>query len=169
MTIEEINRRIAESEETIKVCEMSGSAKGAELARSRIRHLEVLKKEKEDRTMIGYCRFCGQSVMVDADADATEEHLNDLATDKCRCDGAMHFAWKKRVLEEFDQDIEVMFKDGDDLKGIIAQAGAMIINQEISSVSIKVKAGKTIGVGMKDKGLHIKITEKNTMENISYG
>ena len=139
------------------------------MARQRIQKLETMKKEKEGKAMIGYCRFCGQSIMVEADADASEESLNDLATERCRCDGAATFAWKKRVLEEFGQDVEMMFKEDDDLKEVITRAGALILDQDISSVSIKVKAGKTIGVGMKDKGLHIKITEKSTMENISYG
>lgn len=169
MTIEEINKRIAESEETVKICEMSGSKSGAELARARIRHLENKKKEKEERTMVGYCLFCGQARMIEADEGTPEDQRNALATEKCNCDGAVHFAWKNRVLEEFNQDIETMFKEGDDLKGLISMAGEMIINKDIGSVNIKVKQGQTIGVGMKDKGLHIKVTNKSTMENISYG
>ena len=47
MTEEEINRRIEESEETLKICEMTGSETGAELARGRIRKLKGMKMEKE--------------------------------------------------------------------------------------------------------------------------
>ena len=31
----------------------------------------------------GFCKFCGQAYMVDADPEATEEELNEMATAKC--------------------------------------------------------------------------------------
>ena len=49
----------------------------------------------------GYCKFCGQAYMVEADPDATTEELNELATDKCGCDASARYAWKKSTLEVF--------------------------------------------------------------------
>lgn len=43
------------------------------------------------------------------DPGMTEEELNQLATSICECQGATHEAWKKSVLEEFGQNLEVLF------------------------------------------------------------
>ena len=118
----------------------------------------------------GFCKFCGQAFMVDADPDATEAELNELATAKCTCDGATNYAWKNSVLGVFAQDLEVVFgKENGDTKELFRTAGEMIMNGRIKSISCKQSAGKTLGLKMKDKGLCITVTEKSTMENISYG
>ena len=36
----------------------------------------------------GYCKFCGQAYMVEADEDASKDEINELATAKCDCQGA---------------------------------------------------------------------------------
>lgn len=118
----------------------------------------------------GFCKFCGQAYMVEADTEATEAELNELATAKCTCEGATNYAWKQDVLTVFSQDLEVVFGgENGDMKALFRKAGEMIINGKIKSISAKQSAGKTLGLKMKDKGLCITITEKSTMENISYG
>lgn len=98
MTIEEINKRIAESEETVKICEMSGSKSGAEMARARIRKLETMKLEKktEDikdelermerkerpmkkKSRLTLANLCGGAVqeMVDRALDAVGKNITD--------------------------------------------------------------------------------------------
>lgn len=118
----------------------------------------------------GFCKFCGQAYMVDADPDATEADLNELATAKCTCEGATNYAYKNSVLAVFAQDLEVVFgKENGDLKELFRAAGEMIMNGRIKSFSAKQSAGKTLSLKIKDKGLCITVTEKSTMENISYG
>lgn len=98
MTIEEINKRIAESEETVKICEMSGSESGAELARARIRKLETMKLEKKTegikdelermerkerpmkkKSRLTLANLCGGAVqeMVDRALDAVGKNITD--------------------------------------------------------------------------------------------
>ena len=98
MTIEEINRRIAESEETVKVCEMAGNKEGADLARGRIRKLKGMKTEKtaagqkaelekitrKERPMrkknrLTLANLCGGAVqeMVDRALDAVGRNIAD--------------------------------------------------------------------------------------------
>ena len=97
----------------------------------------------------GFCKFCGQAYIVDADPETTEEELNELATAKCSCDGALAAAWKESVLEVFRQDLEVVFgKENGDIKKLDE---------------------KSLNLKMKNKGLCITVTEKSKMENISYG
>lgn len=118
----------------------------------------------------GFCKFCGQAYMVDADPDATKEDLNELATAKCDCEGATAYAWKNSVLAVFAQDLEVVFgKENADMKELFRHGGDMIMNGRIKSFSAKQGAGKTLSLKMKDKGLCITVTERSTMENISYG
>lgn len=98
MTEEEINRRIAESEETVKVCELSGNETGADLARGRIRKLKGMKMEKtaagqkaelekitrKERPMrkknrLTLANLCGGAVqeMVDRALDAVGRNIAD--------------------------------------------------------------------------------------------
>lgn len=96
MTKEEIDQRIAESEETLRICEMSGSESGAELARARIRKLKAMMLEKtvagqkqqlekrEERPMrkknrLTLANICGGTVqeMVDRALDAVGKNITD--------------------------------------------------------------------------------------------
>lgn len=118
----------------------------------------------------GFCKYCGQAYMVDSDQDTTEAELNELATAQCTCEGAINHAWKKAVLEVFSQDIEVVFGEKNaDIKKLFGEAGEMIMNGRIKTLSVKQSDEKTLALKMKDKGLCITVTEKSRMENISYG
>ena len=119
--------------------------------------------------MIGYCRFCGQSRMVDGDPGMTEEELNQLATSICECQGATHEAWKKSVLEEFGQNLEVLFGKRPGLKKLLAAAGEMIMDGKLKKLTVTEAEGKTIALAIKDKGLCVTITEKTKEETISHG
>lgn len=119
--------------------------------------------------MIGYCRLCGQSRMVDGDPEMSEEELNQLATSICTCPGAVHDAWKNAVLEEFGQNIEVLFGKKPELKDLMADAGDMIMSGRIKKITITEAQGKTIGLATKEKGLCITITSKTKEETMSYG
>ena len=117
----------------------------------------------------GFCKFCGQAYIVDADPETSEEELNELATAKCDCEGALTYAWKESVLQTFRQDLEVVFgKENRDMKELFSKAGSMIMQGRIKTLTIKQPGDKTMGLKMKDKGLCITITEKSKTENISY-
>ena len=118
----------------------------------------------------GFCKFCGQAYIVDADQEATEEELNELATAKCSCEGALAAAWKESVLEVFRQDLEAVFgKENGDIKKLFGQAGEMIMRGRMKSLTVKQSDEKSLNLKMKNKGLCITVTEKSKMENISYG
>lgn len=119
--------------------------------------------------MLGTCRFCGQQIMVDADPDATEDELNILATSRCECPGAVHEAWKELVLEEFNQNLEVLFGRKPGIKKLMAAAGELVADGKIKKLSITESQGKTIALGVKDKGLCVAITNRTKEETISYG
>lgn len=118
----------------------------------------------------GFCKFCGQAYMIDADPEATEQELIEIATSKCRCDGALQYAWKESVLAVFSQDLEVVFgQEKGDIKKLFRAAGEMIMDGRIKTISVKETGEKTLGLKMKGNGLCITVTEKSKMENISYG
>ena len=119
--------------------------------------------------MIGYCRFCGQSRMVDGDPTMSEEELNQLATSICECSGATHEAWKNSTMEVYDQDLEVLFGKRPEIKKLMHYAGEQILDGKMISLSIKQSGEKSIGLRLKDMGLQVKISNKTTMENISHG
>lgn len=61
--------------------------------------------------MKGTCKFCGQMRMVKADVNATEEELNELAVEDCKCDGAQHFRKKRTEAEIAKCNIDNLFAD----------------------------------------------------------
>ena len=119
--------------------------------------------------MIGYCRFCGQSRMVDSDPGMTEEELNKLATSECTCPGATREAWKNSVLEVYDQNLEVLFGKKPELKKLMREAGKLIMSDGIKKINITEVQGKNIAVNLKDNGLCVTITNRTKEETMSYG
>ena len=118
---------------------------------------------------IGFCKYCHQGINVDANPGATEEELNQLATSICECPGATHEAWMNMVLEEFDQNLEVLFGKKPKLKKLLWAAGEMIMAGQMKKLSVTESQGKTIALAIKDKGLCVTITNKTKEETISYG
>lgn len=178
MERETIEKRIAESEKTMEICKLCGNERGYKMAQDRVNSLrekltggpEAIEERKEIETMTGCCRFCGQYITVEADPDTPEAMLNELATRKCKCEGAEIYAWKLSTLEVFGQDLETVFGDDkQDIKEMLMAAGQMIVNGKIMSIRVKQEEGKTLGLKMKKKGLCITVEQKSTMENISYG
>lgn len=182
MDRETIERRIAESEKTMEICKLCGNERGYNMAAARINSLrkqlsgeesEVIEERSEetgkesDEQMIGYCKFCGQSVMLPDDVTAVD--LTELATERCKCGQAATYRWKKRVQESFQQDIELVFKDNEGMKELFALAGEMIVDGEIGQISVKQTPEKVLTLKPKGSGLCIQVTEKRRTENISYG
>lgn len=117
---------------------------------------------------VGYCKFCGQAYTVEAVPDAAKDELDELATMKCGCAGAAAYAYRQGVLATYDQDLEVVFAEGnEDFKELFRKAGQMIMAGKMKSLSIKTERDKAMSLKVKQSGLCITITEKKTMENIS--
>lgn len=182
MERETIEKRIAESEKTMEICKLCGNERGYKMAQDRVNSLRKQLSEKseaidtrpertgkEKEELVGYCKFCGQSIMVHADETYTEDELNELATDKCTCGQAANYRWKKSVQEVYMQDVEMIFDKDEEMKDLFAMAGKMVIDGKISAISVKKSAEKTLNLKMKGSGLCIQTTEKKKTENVSYG
>lgn len=182
MERETIEKRIAESEETMEICKMCGNERGYKMAQDRVNSLRKQLSEKseaidtrpertgkEKEELVGYCKFCGQSYMVYADETYTEDDLNELATDKCTCGQAANRRWKNSVQEVYMQDVEMIFSKDEEMKDLFAMAGKMVIDGKINAISVKQSAEKTLTLKMKGRGLCIQTTEKQKTENVSYG
>lgn len=172
MERETIEKRIAESEKTMEICKLCGNEHGYNMAQDRVNSLrKQLEKQRakpgKEGMMIGYCKFCGQSVMLDD--DVTDVDLTELATEKCKCGQAATYRWKKRVQEVFRQDMEIVFKNNEAMKELFAQAGKMIVDGQIGQISVKQTPEKTVTLKTKGSGLCIQVTEKKKTENVSYG
>lgn len=118
---------------------------------------------------IGFCKYCRQGIAVDADPETSEQELNELATAKCTCDGAVHHAWKNSVFEEFNQNLEVLFGKQPGFVKLMKLGGEMIMDGKMKKLTVAQGIGKTISLGIKDKGLCVTITNKQKEETISYG
>lgn len=119
--------------------------------------------------MIGYCRFCGQSRLIEAEDGMTEEDANKRATELCECVDATHEAWKNSTLEVFGQDLEVMFGKRPEIKRLLRYAGEQILDNKMIALTVRRSTEQTISLKLKDHGLCITRTDRTKEESISYG
>lgn len=95
------------------------------------------------------CRFCGQSIIVDGGEEMSPQQLEEYATMKCGCDGAVkyqengtrrHLA-KERIRELFGDGAEEEFQQPQTVRGILADAVDAVCNEEIKSVTLTIRKG----------------------------
>lgn len=114
--------------------------------------------------MTGYCKFCGQSFMTQADS---EEVANYNATMNCKCDKAMSFKYVEGLKESARNNVDALFQDQpEELKELMFEAIEHIADRRIASVQIKISTRITGTVARGKEGIIVKrkYTEENTLE-----
>ena len=91
-----------------------------------------------DKMQIGYCKFCKNSIMVDADEDASQYTLNDLATEACKCAGAVHHRKLKHERETAIGIIDsIITQSRPEAAELLKNAIDYIQEDKIKSISIQ--------------------------------
>lgn len=106
-------------------------------------------------TMIGTCRFCGQTKSITAPTGSTEQYADDVVTENCFCLGASRDRLKNETIENvnqiFGQECSEAFKpvDEDELDFIIKSVDALV-NEVVSKVTMSLKSGGSCKLKYKD-------------------
>lgn len=120
--------------------------------------------------IIGYCRFCGNPMMVMANDEMTDEDLNNQASLECDCEGA-----------RAERDIQHLIKTGEhSLKMIIAKksqktADALlpfvefIARGKIKKISINFDGITTASMYTASSGKKIAVETRETVVEYSDG
>lgn len=111
----------------------------------------------EKKEQIGRCRFCGQTRMLETVGELSQEELDNMATDLCRCPDADMVRRKKERQDRIDEFIEDHFEGH--IKNVIYDAIKEVTqaDSEVSEIAYKTKSDMSIRVYVDaDYYLHIK-------------
>lgn len=78
---------------------------------------------------VGFCKYCKESRMVEAPEDATQEQLDQLATDECTCQGAYAEREREQQHEYAVYEIENIIKPR-------SEAAAVIFRDNIENIQM---------------------------------
>lgn len=59
----------------------------------------------------GFCKYCGQSKMIEAGEDMSQEIVDEMVTEDCNCDGAAKARSRKNRLEKIENFVSEHFSD----------------------------------------------------------
>lgn len=85
------------------------------------------------------CRYCGQIYMIDyEDPDwlAAKGDMSLVATRRCTCEGALHFATMERVSDRAEENIDEAFSDNSNIAALLKAAVPYLVSEAITSLSI---------------------------------
>ena len=124
--------------------------------------------EKAIETKIGFCRYCGASMMVRADRGKTQAEWDDAATNDCMCKDAQNARWKQAVLEDFAEKMK-----GIDLspkvRKYLEDGAELIADNVLGYIQIRTDQEETVRIYKKSAGIFLRKTTTNTEELLSDG
>lgn len=60
----------------------------------------------------GFCKYCGQSKIIEADEDMSQEIVDEMVTEDCNCDEAAKARSRKNRLEKIEKFVSEHFQLG---------------------------------------------------------
>lgn len=114
-------------------------------------------------TKTGICNYCGQSLMVECEENATEEQLNELASDKCGCSEAKEARELKMSEEKARQNVEKLFGKYD-AGAVLMAAVHPVASCAVDSVTVNVGNGVKGMVLLGNNG-KVKVKKVTTLTN----
>ena len=106
-------------------------------------------------TVIGTCRFCGQTRSVDVPTGSTIQYADEKVSKNCECLGAARERLKIETIgnvnQVFGAECSEGFKpvDEDELDFIIKSVDALV-NESVSKVTMSLKSGGSCKLKYKD-------------------
>ena len=109
----------------------------------------------------GACRFCGQTTQLETDGRATQEQLDEWATEKCGCKEALIYRDRARRRKATRNNIAEMFRDMEEVREMLDLCVQPLQDRKMSSVTIN--SGNTKGTVKIDSegNLIVERTETN--------
>lgn len=93
-------------------------------------------------TRQGVCKCCGQVVMVETfSSEVTEEELNDMATEKCDCDGAVYLQTLARKKKIGEAKVTALFDKEPEVRDLLIKAIPLLYNTALKSITVKCGSG----------------------------
>ena len=115
------------------------------------------------------CRFCGQMVQFEGEADLTDPQKEELATMTCTCDRAVEYQKEKQRKEKALKNVSVLFGEdaapekriGEGIVNILRAAVEEIYSGGLAKVTLNLRGGVKASISQNSKGeINVERTEK---------
>lgn len=114
------------------------------------------------------CRFCGQMVQFESEADLTDPQKEELATMTCTCDRAVEYQKEKQRKEKALKNVSVLFGEdaasekriGEGIVNILSAAVEEIYSGGLAKVTLNLRGGVKASISQNSKGeINVERTE----------
>ena len=85
----------------------------------------------------GMCRFCGQTVIVEADEGASQDNLDALASYYCSCLAAVKFRQQQERKDAAFEYIDESFAGRESIAELLKRGAEVVFKDEVDGITIK--------------------------------
>lgn len=111
----------------------------------------------------GECKYCGAMIIIKCPAGASEEQLNEAATENCKCEQARTATQRKHEIVKARERIEKLFGESatdmdlepiriEKLLDMLDEAVVMLVDSKIRSLSIDIDSTTKVKMSVNAKG-----------------
>lgn len=125
-----------------------------------------MSNEKEMK--VGFCRYCGGSVMVEMRPKSTQSDWDSEATKACNCKAAQDARWRQSVLEDFAENMKGL-SISPKVRQYLRDGAELLADGVLEYVQIRTEMDETIKITKKSGGIFLRKTKTNTEELLSDG
>ena len=108
----------------------------------------------------GYCNYCKDGRMVEVSDDATQEQINEVVTEQCRCAMASRVRERRNQKEKLQENypaIAKVFKDNIDA----------IQDNKIKKITINTTGNQTARMSKTKDGIKVELEKKQKNESLA--
>lgn len=138
--------------------------------------VDLVREAAEDGEVMhettGVCKFCKQILAIRIPDTWDKDMANDLASEKCKCDGSSRYVTHKKRVEALDKALEAMFGEKSkrnvepDTVELIRKIALDIIAGNLEKATIDIPTSQLgapsekLKISLKKDGLYIGIEKK---------
>ena len=132
------------------------------------RNTQIIEIKRRELSDTATCRFCGQMVQFEGEADLTDPQKEELATMTCTCDRAVEYQKEKQRKEKALKNVSVLFGEdaapekriGEGIVNILRAAVEEIYSGGLAKVTLNLRGGVKASISQNSKGeINVERTE----------
>lgn len=133
---------------------------GYDILEDDLREIQQSQEENSTEEMAdtvsqtGYCRFCGQTGIIETDGNWGQEDVNEVITCQCRCDMAKRYVESKERVQKAKNRIMELF--GSEAEKPVDDNVVNIMHTVVDAIEAKYMKGITIDIG---QGVKAKVSK----------
>lgn len=119
--------------------------------------------------MIGYCKYCGNSRIVQKAEHMTEEEINNQASLECNCEGAREERDVQELIDSGRKSLKLVGKKSGAVERALEPFVELIARKKIKKISVNFDGIVTASVYMPNSGKKIAVETRETVVEYSDG